>query len=294
MKRCPQCNREYADESLRFCLEDGASLFASRTSVEPPPTEILPSRSRPTEKSSEATLVAYPPVSGARPQYDDSRDADSRRSNPILIAGVIAIVLLLIVLVTIAAIYVIQHSTPAGANQANAESPTPRRPTPQPTRAGNDDVTPTPSMNSGPLQITASASSVRLAVQANTYYAANTIDGKSSTAWIEGAAGPGVGEWIRFDFDREIKLHRILIQPGYFKGPLVWSQNNRLAKITAQFSDGSSRALTLDDRMESQRFDVGSVKTRWVRLVIGSVYQGTDPGPNDDTAVSEIAFEWEP
>jgi len=46
--------------------------------------------------------------------------------------------------------------------------------------------------------------------------------------------------------------------------------------------------------MESQRVDVGSVKTRWVRLVIGSVYRGTDPGPNDDTALSEVAFEWEP
>jgi hypothetical protein len=219
---------------------------------------------------------------------------DSRRSNPILIAGVIAIVLLLIVLVAIAAIYVIQHSGPANSNQANVESPSPRRSTPQPTRAGGDGATPTPIANSAPLQITASASSVRLAVQANTYYAGNAIDGKSSTAWIDGVAGPGVGEWIRFDFDREINLHRILIQPGYFKGPQVWSQNNRLAKVTMQFSDGSSRVLTLDDRMESQRFDVGSVKTRWVRLVIGSVYEGTDPGPNDDTALSEIAFEWEP
>jgi hypothetical protein len=149
-------------------------------------------------------------------------------------------------------------------------------------------------VNSGPLQITASASSVRLAVQANTYYAANAIDGKSSTAWIEGAVGPGIGEWIRFDFNREINLHRIVIQPGYFKGPQVWAQNNRLAKVSAQFSDGSSRVLTLDDRMESQRFDLGSVKTRWVRIMIGSVYPGSDAGPNDDTALSEIAFEWEP
>jgi hypothetical protein len=85
-----------------------------------------------------------------------------------------------------------------------------------------------------------------------------------------------------------------VIQPGYFKGPQVWAQNNRLAKMTVQFSDGSSRVLTLDDRMESQRFDVGSVKTRWVRIVIGSVYNGTDSGPNNDTALSEIAFEWEP
>jgi hypothetical protein len=286
MKRCPQCNREYADDSLRFCLEDGTPLSASRSSAEPPPTEILPQRPRLTERPSDPTILAYPGTQASRaPQVN-------RRSNPILVAGVIAIVLLLIVLVAIAAIYVIQHSGPTNSNQANAESPSPRRPTPQPTKPG-DETTPTPSVNSGPLQITASASSVRLAVQANTYYAANAIDGKSSTAWIEGNAGPGVGEWIRFDFDREISLHRIVIQPGYFKGPQVWAQNNRLAKLTAQFSDGSSRVLTFDDRMESQRFDVGSVKTRWVRLVIGSVYEGTDAGPNNDTALSEVAFEWE-
>jgi hypothetical protein len=179
MKRCPQCNREYADDSLRFCLEDGTSLVASRTSVEPPPTEILPARPRPTEASA-PTIPAYSGTMGARPPQ-----TDTRRSNPILIAGVIAIVLLLIVLVAIAAIYVIQHSGPANSNQANTESPTPRRPTPQPTKGGSDDVTPTPAINSGSLQMTASASSVRLAVQANTYYAANAIDGKSSTAWIE-------------------------------------------------------------------------------------------------------------
>ena len=286
MKRCPQCNREYADDTLKFCLEDGTSLVALRTRSEPLPTEILPAQSRLTDRSSEPTLPAYPATVRAQPN-------ESRRSNPFLVAGVIAIVLLLIVLVAIAAIYVIQHS-PANQNQANAASPTPLRPTPQTTRTAVGDATPMPSITSGPLQITASASSVRLAVQANTYYAANAIDGKSSTAWIEGAAGPGVGEWIRFDFDREINLHRIIVQPGYFKGPQTWAENNRLAKMTVQFSDGSSRVLPLDDRMESQRLEVGSVKTRWVRLVIGSVYEGTNPGPNDDTALSEIAFEWGP
>lgn len=28
MKRCPKCNREYADESMRFCLDDGSLLSA--------------------------------------------------------------------------------------------------------------------------------------------------------------------------------------------------------------------------------------------------------------------------
>ena len=148
--------------------------------------------------------------------------------------------------------------------------------------------------NSTPLKITASASSVRLAVQSNTYYAANAIDGQRTTAWIEGVNGPGLGEWIRFDFDREITLHRIIVQPGYFKSPQIWTQNNRLAAMTASFSDGTSRELTFEDRMESQRIDVGTVRTKWVRLVIKSVYYGTNPGPTDDTALSEVAFEWEP
>jgi hypothetical protein len=60
--------------------------------------------------------------------------------------------------------------------------------------------------------------------------------------------------------------------------------------VTAQFSDGSSRQLSFDDRMEGQKVDLGAVRTRWVRLTIASVYYGADP----DTAVSEIAFEWDP
>jgi hypothetical protein len=128
-----------------------------------------------------------------------------------------------------------------------------------------------------------------MAVQSNTYYPANAIDGKRSTAWIEGVDGAGIGEWIRFDFDREINLHRILIQPGYFKSPQIWASNNRMATLTAYFSDGTSRDLNFSDRMDSQKVDIGSVKTKWVKFVIKSVYYGTDP----DTAISELAFEWD-
>ncbi len=37
MKRCPECDREYWDESLSYCLEDGVSLV----SADEPPTAIL-------------------------------------------------------------------------------------------------------------------------------------------------------------------------------------------------------------------------------------------------------------
>ena len=155
-----------------------------------------------------------------------------------------------------------------------------------------------PAPNPGPqttrLSINPLASSIRLPIQTNTYDASNAIDNQRNTAWIEGVTGPGIGEWIRFDFDREIILHRIIIQPGYFKSPQIWKENNRLAAADLNFSDGTSRRLTFTNSMETQETQLGAVKTRWVRLVITAVYQGTNPGRYDDTGLSDVTFEWEP
>jgi hypothetical protein len=288
MKRCPKCNRKYEDETLKFCLEDGSTLAVSMRDASPPATEIMP-RGGPTLKSSaEPTIPSYPNAGDFRPP-----PSEARQTNPILTAGVVAIVLLLVALVGIAALFVFKQSSGDSAKTDPISSPTPIRGSSPTVREGstndNGEIASTTSQTGTPLKITPSSSSVRLAVQANTYYPANVIDGKRSTAWIEGVDGPGLGEWIRFDFDREINLHRILIQPGYFKSPAIWAQNNRIATFTVYFSDGSSRELTFTDRMDSQKVDIGSVKTRWVKFVIKSVYYGTDP----DTAVSEMAFEWD-
>ena len=285
MKRCPKCHRAYEDETLRFCLEDGSPLFDARDS-DAPATEILPARGTPTLRSTGPTVPSYQNVSGPSPEI-----REPRTSNPILTVGVVAIVLLLLALVAIAGIFVFRQSREKEPDVVRTATPS-TSPTAA-TKAGageaNATVTSSP-VNGAPLKITASASSIRLAVQANTYYASNAIDGKRATAWIEGADGPGIGEWIRFDFDREISLHRILWQPGYFKSPAIWNQNNRLATVRAEFSDGTSRELTFVDRMDSQKMDVGAVRTRWVKFVITAVHYGSDP----DTAVSEVAFEWEP
>ena len=53
MKRCPTCNRTYADDGFTFCLSDGALLSApydptkekpvsTLQSSGPPPTAVLP------------------------------------------------------------------------------------------------------------------------------------------------------------------------------------------------------------------------------------------------------------
>src|SRR5713226_4752739 len=298
MKRCPKCNRTYRDDTLRFCLEDGTALAgvgrspsdeATRRSgpggrdPEPPPTEIMHERGPATLKVSGPTQSSY-----------DTR-AQRRPTNPLLTAGVIAIAVLLLALVSIAGYFVLRQPALTereglGSPTVTPEKPSTRKNDPAPHETRSADEMRTPETRSAtPLKITASASSTRLAVQSNTYYAANVIDGKRNTAWIEGVDGPGIGEWIRFDFDREIVIQRILIQPGHFKSPQSWAGNKRRAVVTAQFSDGSSRELTFADSMTSQKVDVGAIRTKWVRFVIKSVYYGTDP----DTALSEVAFEWE-
>jgi len=59
IKCCPTCNRTYSDESISFCLADGALLSApfDGQRSEPPPTEILPNLT-----PSEPTRAANPPV----------------------------------------------------------------------------------------------------------------------------------------------------------------------------------------------------------------------------------------
>ncbi|HXI23199.1 MAG TPA: discoidin domain-containing protein [Pyrinomonadaceae bacterium] len=139
-------------------------------------------------------------------------------------------------------------------------------------------------------RITATALSTRVSLMGNNYDAANAIDGLKSTAWIEGADGPGIGEWIRVDFDREVSLRDVTVMPGYFKDRQYWAQNNRVAQLHAEFSDGSSRDLSFVDVMEPQKIDLGGVRASWVLFKIQKVFTGKF----SNTAISELYFEWDP
>lgn len=142
------------------------------------------------------------------------------------------------------------------------------------------------------VRITATASSTRTPFRGINYGPENVLDGSMMTAWVEGVKGPGIGEWIQLNFDQEVRLRRIFIAPGYFKSPQIWLKNNRLAVVSFHFSDGSSREFRLPDQMEEQRIDIGEVRTDWVRIEIKQVYIAQSD--SEDTAISEIRFEWEP
>src|SRR5262245_43432154 len=41
MKRCPECRRDYTDETLNFCLDDGAPLLDGPASMDEPATAFM-------------------------------------------------------------------------------------------------------------------------------------------------------------------------------------------------------------------------------------------------------------
>ena len=41
MKRCPQCGRDYNDDSLSYCLDDGSELLFGPTATDERPAAIL-------------------------------------------------------------------------------------------------------------------------------------------------------------------------------------------------------------------------------------------------------------
>jgi len=60
MKRCPECRRDYTDETLNFCLDDGTALLDGPASMDEPATAILSSNELTDEggKETQSSIVS--------------------------------------------------------------------------------------------------------------------------------------------------------------------------------------------------------------------------------------------
>jgi hypothetical protein len=123
------------------------------------------------------------------------------------------------------------------------------------------------------------------------YGPAQAVDGSLSTAWAEGAAGDGVGEWLLLDFGRAVAIDHLEISAGYDSSAASFAANNRVARATATFDDGRSFSFDLDDLRGLQQIAVpymeigqGTV-TRSLRVTIDAVHPGAT---FDDTCIAEL------
>ncbi len=113
----------------------------------------------------------------------------------------------------------------------------------------------------------------------------NIMDGKLTTAWVEGVSGYGTGESITLRLSSETLLTSITLHAGYQKSASLYAKNCRPKGITVLFSDGSSRSFDLQDVNAAQTLSLGQVVTDSVTVRIDSVYAGTK---YQDTCISEI------
>ena len=56
MKRCPECRRDYYDDTLLYCLDDGNALLEGPASMDEPKTAILHSTEPPSEAATRAQI----------------------------------------------------------------------------------------------------------------------------------------------------------------------------------------------------------------------------------------------
>ncbi|TKJ40933.1 D-alanyl-D-alanine dipeptidase [candidate division TA06 bacterium B3_TA06] len=140
----------------------------------------------------------------------------------------------------------------------------------------------------------ASASSALSPSRFGNYEPANVLDGISSTcwaaSWADGGANAGIGMWIKLSFPREVKVTRIGLIPGYDRyGKDIGDRfylNLRVRRARLEFSDGSSQKISLRDTREMQYFDVASVRTSFVKIVIEDVY--SERAKDQDLCISEV------
>ena len=115
-------------------------------------------------------------------------------------------------------------------------------------------------------------------------------DSRRETAWAEGIAGPGIGEWIQLTFPGTIEVHSISLDIGYDRNADVFTKNNRIKRVTLIFSNGERVELGFADRRGIQEIPLvrapgPNIETTYVRVVIEEVFPGWK---YDDTCLAEI------
>ena len=120
----------------------------------------------------------------------------------------------------------------------------------------------------------------------NSYGATNLFDASTGTAWVEGAPGNGIGEWVTVEFETLRLVKSIHVQNGYQKSPDIFAKNNRVRQLRVLFSGGESQIFILDDKLSAQLLGLRSpIAAFWLKFIIDDVWAGNK---YTDTAITKL------
>jgi hypothetical protein len=143
------------------------------------------------------------------------------------------------------------------------------------------------------------ASSELHAQAGNSYKAENAHDFDIATAWVEGAKGNGIGEYLEYSFDTRGKgehslgITTVILANGYKKSASIWKKNGRVKTFKVSRDGQPYAILHLLDSFEFQTVEIGKIMLPQeglltLRFQILDVYPGTQ---YQDVAISELLFD---
>ena len=127
-----------------------------------------------------------------------------------------------------------------------------------------------------------------------TYEPSNTHDGSYRTAWVEGAEGYGIGEYVTYHFAPTThSFKQIIIANGYISSGNMYRNNSRVKKLKVYIDNIPLAILNLEDIRREQIFTFERIgvthNNPWaLKFEIMEVYQGDR---YDDTAITLIYFD---
>ncbi|GAB4285313.1 MAG: hypothetical protein Kow0029_32130 [Candidatus Rifleibacteriota bacterium] len=123
------------------------------------------------------------------------------------------------------------------------------------------------------------------------YLPENLFDNNLATAWIEGNANNGMGEWVEFKFSEKKKIGTIFVANGYQKisrsGKDLYYSNLRPSKLRIYVNGKRLKDVLLKDSKEPQKIEI-SEPASLIKLEILDVY--TKGAKDQDCGFSEIWF----
>lgn len=135
------------------------------------------------------------------------------------------------------------------------------------------------------------ASSKLFSAEGDRYGPGSLMDGDRATPWAEGSEDHGPGEWVQVTFPSSVVLDSMTVLNGY-QDDRAYRRHNRVKVLDLEFSDGTTRQVNLADEKAPQTVELGSVRTRYVRLIVREVYFANPLRHHGDTAIGELQFTY--